>query len=49
MKITFKDKIRHYLNPLHIFCRLIKMGVTKTTSKKIIVWYEINIYNLILG
>ena len=49
MKVTFKDHIRHYTNPLHIMCRLVGIGVNKKISCVFINWYEILIYKPLLG
>lgn len=44
-----KDKIhnvgQHYLNPLHVRCRLRDCGVSKDKATKISGWYEKNIYD----
>lgn len=43
MKVTLKDRIRHYLNPLHVYCSLThlfrKEKALKTARK-----YEKRIY-----
>lgn len=36
--------IQHYLNPLHVHCRLVEMGLKKTLSKSVCKYYEILIY-----
>jgi len=36
--------IQHHLNPLHIYCRLVKMGVNKGLSKSVCWYYELLIY-----
>ena len=33
-------KLQHYLNPLHIYCRLIDFGLPKTISKYLCRFYE---------
>jgi hypothetical protein len=33
MKISILNKIRHYLNPLHIMCRLIDMGISRKNAR----------------
>jgi hypothetical protein len=38
---TTIDTFRHYLNPLHIMCRLIDLGVKKTVARRIVRWYEV--------
>ena len=37
--------IAHWLNPLHIFCRLKDMGVGNGLARKIGTWYEGHIFN----
>lgn len=32
--------LQHYLNPLHIYCRLRDFGLSKITAGKIITTYE---------
>ena len=36
--------IQHYLNPLHVHCRLVEIGLKKTLSKSLCKYYEILIY-----
>lgn len=33
-------KLRHYMNPLHIYCRLRGLGVSKGTAKYVCRKYE---------
>ena len=44
MKYHHLDSLHHYLNPLHIYCRLVDMGVNKSLALKIARTYEILIY-----
>ena len=39
--------INHVFNPLHVYCRLIDIGIKKTQAMDIIKFYEIHIYKLI--
>lgn len=45
MKLTIKDRCRHYLNPLHVICRLVDCGISVRVSKKLGCWYESHIYH----
>ena len=47
MKVTVKDRIRHYLNPLHVYCSLaqiLKREKAFKTAKK----YEKTVYKTFL-
>jgi len=35
-----KDTLRHYLNPLHMFCRLKQCGLSTPTAMKVCQVYE---------
>lgn len=35
-----KGKIQHYLNPLHVFCRLRDIGISKARALMIVGFYE---------
>jgi hypothetical protein len=35
-----KETLRHYLNPLHVFCRLKSCGVPSTAARRICCVYE---------
>lgn len=48
-KITFLDRIRHHLNPLHIYCRLICLGLSSKTALGICRVYEGRIYKTTIG
>lgn len=41
-----KSCFQHYANPLHVYCRLIDLGIKKEISRKICTGYEL-VYNLI--
>jgi len=47
--ITLLDKIRHLLNPLHIYCRLTYFGISGKCAMGICRIYEENIYKPTLG
>ena len=36
--------IRHYMNPLHVYCRLRDMGIAKGTAVFLCRFYECSIY-----
>ena len=38
--ISRKDSIRHLINPLHIYCRLIDIGVKRSFAKQIVRIYD---------
>jgi hypothetical protein len=42
---TTIDNFRHYLNPLHIMCRLIDLRVNAKVARRVVRWYEVKIYN----
>jgi len=42
-----KETLRHYLNPLHVFCRLKSCGMPNTTAKLFCGVYE-RVYSRIL-
>ena len=48
-KIALPDRVRHLLNPLHIYCRLTCMGVSARVARNICKIYEASIYKLTLG
>ena len=47
--ITFLDRTRHLLNPLHIYCRLTCLGVSSKVAMDICKIYEAGIYKPTLG
>jgi 5'(3')-deoxyribonucleotidase len=47
--VTFMDKIRHLLNPLHIYCRLKYIGVSQKVALEICNNYEIFVYRRTVG
>jgi hypothetical protein len=40
-------RLEHILNPLHIWCRLIDLGLRPDWAKRMGVWYENKIYKRI--
>jgi len=47
--ITLLDRIRHLLNPLHVYCRLTCFGISSKCARGICRIYEENIYKVTLG
>jgi len=47
--LTFMDKIRHLLNPLHIYCRLTCIGMSKKVAMDICKAYEVCLYKQTIG
>jgi hypothetical protein len=47
--ITFLDRVRHRLNPLHIYCRLTCLGVSTRVARGICKIYEVSLYKIFLG
>jgi hypothetical protein len=47
--ITFLDRIRHHLNPLHIYCRLTCLGISSKMALGICKVYETSVYRTTLG
>lgn len=47
--ITIMDRIRHLLNPLHIYCRLKYVGVSEKAALGICRNYEAYIYRRTIG
>jgi len=39
-----KTKLKHILNPVHMYCRLREMGIRKKVSKTIASFYEIKLH-----
>jgi len=42
-----KEKLRHRLNPLHVYCRLREAGLARCKARRFCVLYE-RIYSLFL-
>lgn len=49
INITFKDKIRHFFNPLHIYCRLTYLGMPRKVARGISRTYEACLYKPTIG
>ena len=43
-KVIMVDHIKHYMNPLHIYCRLRDMGIKKGKAKFLCRIYENTIF-----
>jgi len=48
-KSNFLDRIRHLLNPLHIYCRLTSIGMPSRVAMGICKTYETCLYRPTLG
>ena len=46
---TFLDRIRHLMNPLHIYCRLTCFGISCRVARNICKVYEAGFYKPTLG
>lgn len=44
---TIRHCLNHYLNPLHVYCRLIDMSMNKQTALRIAGIYEY-LYNMVM-
>jgi hypothetical protein len=42
--IHWKDKLRHHFNPLHVYCRLLDIGINRRTARNLSRWYEKAVY-----
>jgi len=40
--------LKHYLNPLHLYCRLRDVGIQKNIAIWLCRFYERNIFNLVV-
>lgn len=38
--VPFADQLRHYLNPMHVYCRLCELGIRAETAMWIVRKYE---------
>jgi hypothetical protein len=48
MPRSLENWVQHKMNPLHIYCRLIDLGVHEEFSKKCGVFYEKYIYHYLM-
>ena len=39
-ELSIKNRLRHYINPIHIYCRLRDLGVNKKWAMKIVNKWE---------
>lgn len=46
LTVSSADTMRHFFNPLHVYCRLIDAGVKHRHAKRIIAAYDV-FYSLI--
>ena len=44
-----RTQLQHYLNPLHVFCRLRNMGLSKTPALYICLFYERAVFNIFIS
>ena len=44
---TFRDFFQHVFNPLHMFCRLRRVGVTPAAARNLCRIYERGIYRFL--
>jgi len=47
--LSVLDKLRHLLNPLHVYCRLTHLGISGKVARDICKIYEAGIYRPTLG
>jgi hypothetical protein len=47
--ISVLDRLRHLLNPLHVYCRLTHLGISGKVARDICKIYESGIYRPTLG
>ena len=47
MVIKIKENLRHYLNPMHVYCRLVQLGINKARALQVCGKYEL-IYRRVL-
>jgi len=46
--LNMTEKMQHYLNPLHIYCRLRDLGISKGIAESICRIYENYVFNIFL-
>lgn len=44
-----RETILHFMNPLHIYCRLRNLGVPKAKARRICETYEFSLFNHFTG
>ena len=47
--VTLMDRIRHLLNPLHVYCRLTYVGIPQEVALGICKNYEAFVYSRTIG
>jgi hypothetical protein len=47
--LTFMDKLRHLLNPLHVYCRLTHLGLSRKVARDLCKAYEVCVYKQTIG
>lgn len=45
---SFRNRLQHRLNPLHVYCRLREMGISDARATRLMGYYERFIYRLAL-
>ena len=48
LNTTWRDDLRHYLNPLHVYCALCKVGVARAHAKRAMMAWQ-GLYDRLLG
>ncbi|WP_319584254.1 hypothetical protein [uncultured Pseudodesulfovibrio sp.] len=46
--IRFRDYFQHKFNPLHVFCRLRRFGMSRSAARSLCRVYERGLYRFIL-
>ena len=42
------DAFEHYVNPLHVYCKLVNLGIEKITARKISIFYENTLHKTLI-
>jgi hypothetical protein len=48
MKAQFKESLRHLLNPVHVYCRLCDLGLSRRMARQFASGWENRVYRFIL-
>ena len=48
LHISALDTVRHYTNPLHVYCRLVGWGMCKAKARRMVAVYE-GLFKALLG
>lgn len=43
--LSWKEILRHHLNPIHVYCRLVDIGISPHSARSISMTYERLVYN----